>query len=264
MFGFLSNDPLISSLRSFGYNVVRLPRADITPLQILTKKNNEFQRLGEVSAVFKSRGNVAIPDIHENIPAANVSGQKSGDLSLGLGLSILGGIISALGGSPLALDTKYQKAKSVSFQYEGVLENNIGIVELDQFLTDADINPFSTYVSDLLKSDQVYITTSTIKSRKFTIYPKSAKGVDLGIQIPQIQGIVGSNIKVSSQGQDSSAITFEGSILLVFGFQAVQLFYDRGHYTRQEPVKADAVMRGTSRRRGAKLLSYGPFIELSE
>jgi hypothetical protein len=42
--------------------------------------------------------------------------------------------------------------------------------------------------------------------------------------IPQIQGIVGSNIKVSNQSHDSLAITFEGKNLLVFGFQAVQLF----------------------------------------
>jgi hypothetical protein len=264
MFGFLSNDPLISLLRSFGYNVVRLPKANIKPLQLFGKKNNELYRLGELAVVFKSRGNAPLPSIMENASTANISGQRSGDLSAGLGLSMLGGVISSLGGSTSGLDSKYQQANSIAFQYEDVLEDSVDGAALDQFLSDADINPFSKTVDALLESDQVYVTTATIKSRKFTIFPKTAKGTDIALQIPPIQGVVGSNVKVSSQGQNSSAITFEGSTPLVFGFQAVQLFYDKGHYTRYEPAKLDVTMRGPSNRRGAKVIAQGPFINLGE
>jgi len=263
MFGFLSRDPLYSLLRSFGYNVVRLPRSTIKPLQLFTKKNNQLYPLGQMSGVFVSRGDVSLPNILENQPVADLSGKKSGDLSLGLGLSILGGILSSFGGSAAGLDAKYGQAKSVSFQYEEVLEDSVEMTQLDRFLDDADIDPHSKSVGALLESDQVYVTTSTIKSRKFTIVPKAKGGAELGINVPEIQKIVGGNVKVSRSNKDSSVITFGGDTPLVFGVQVWQLFYDNGKYTRSKPAPPKMMLKpsGTGR---AKLLTDGPFISIGE
>jgi hypothetical protein len=264
MFSFLSGDPLISLLKSYGYNVVRLPKATIKPLQLMASKNNELSRVGELSVVFKSKGNILQPAILENSPVANISGKKSGDFSLGLGLSILGNIISGLGGSASGLESKFSKADSIAFQYEGVLEDSVEVAELDQFLSDADISPFSRFVGQLLDSDQVYVVTATIKSKKFTIFPHASKNTDLDIQVPAIQSVVTPVVKVTSQGDNSSAITFEGTTPLIFGFQAVQLFYDRGRYTRIEPAKQDMPMRGSSNVRNSKLIASGPFVAMRE
>lgn len=264
MFDFLSNDPLFSSLRDFGYNAVRLPKSTIKPLQLYAKKGNELYRLGELSKAFVSRGNISYPKILEDMPAPHISGKKSGELSLGLGLSMIFGIITSLGGSTSGLDVKYQQANSIIFQYENVLEDSIEIIELDKFLNDTDINPFSKYVAELLDSDSVYVTTDTLKTCKLAVFPKAERRVDLDMQIPEIQSIVGPNITVSSKGEASSAITFEGKTPLVFGFRVMQLFYNKGRYTRQKPVKRKVVMLGPKKRRGAKLLSEGPFINLAE
>lgn len=262
MFEFLSNDPLYSLLRSFGYNTVRLPKATIKPLQLFTKKNNQFYQLGSLSGVFISRENISLPTIDENRKVANISGKKSGDLSLGVGFSILNGILSAFGGSAIGLDAEYKQARTISFQYEDVLEDTIEMTQLDQFLTEADINPSSKCVGDLLESDNVYVTRSTIKSQKFTILPQATKGTKLDVKIPEIQKIVGGNVKVSSTGEDSSAITFEGSTPLVFGFQAWQLFYNKGKIGRIKPV--EKVMLGPSKKKGANLLGESPFVSFAE
>jgi hypothetical protein len=108
------------------------------------------------------------------------------------------------------------------------------------------------------------VVTATIKSKKFTIFPQSSKGGDLGIQVPVIQNVVSPTVKVTGQGGNSSAITFEGATPLVFGFQAVQLFYDRGRYTRIEPAQQDLPMRGPSNVGGSKLISLAPFVSLGE
>lgn len=237
MFEFLSNDPLFSLLKSLGYNTIRLPRSTIKPLQLYTKKNNQLNYLGPLSDVFNSRGNFNLPAIKKDQQAAKISGKKSGELSLGLGFSILDGILSSLGASALGIDAKYKQAKTISFQYEDVLEDKIDITSLDKFLSDSDINPFSKCVGDLLESDEVRVTTSIIKSSKFTILPRAGKGIDLDIKIPDIQKIVGGNVKVTSKGKDASAITFEGSIPIAFGFQAWRLFYDDGKITRIEPER---------------------------
>jgi hypothetical protein len=258
MCGFWSNDPYTSLLKSFGYNAVRLPRSNIRPLQVLSKNGGDASYFGELTTVFRPRdSNTPIPMSVDNTPAANISGQKSGDLSVGLGLSILGNIITAMGGSTVGLDSKYQQAKAVSFQYQDVLQDVVEPAALDQFLGHADINPSSNTVTNLLEADEVFITTSTIKSKKFTIYPKSSRSADTQVNISEIQGMVGANVKVTSQSHDSSAITFEGPTPLVFGFQAVQLFYDRGQYFRLKEVKTDKAMRGRK-----SLLTEAPFVRL--
>lgn len=263
MFGALSNDPLLSSLRSFGYNVVRLPRSTIKPLQLFTRQNTQLYPIGPLQEVFVSRGHVSLPSILENQPSATFSGKKSGELSTGLGLSVLGGIISAFGGSTAGIDAKYKQAKSVSFQYEDVLEDSVKFAQLDRFLADADIDPFSKCVGDLLESDQVYVTTSTLKSRKFTIIPRASKGGNLDIKVPEIQNLVGANVKITSGGGSSSTITFEGNTSLIFGFQVWQLFYHKRKYGRAEPPKKELTL-GPSKKSGAKLLTQGPFASLRD
>ncbi len=264
MFESLSSDPLFSLLRTVGYNVVRLPKPSIKPLQLFAKKNNELFRLGELTDVFKSRTNVAVPEFLTDSPMPNISGIKSGDFNIGLGLSLAGNIISSFGGKAPGLESVFKKADTIAFQYEAVLEDSIGIAQLDQFLFDSDINPLSKYVAGLLDSDQVYVATATLKSRKFTILPKSSKDSNLDVNLPQVQNLMGSNIKVTSFSQNSAAITFEGTIPLVFGFQAQQLFYDKGRYTRQEPAKPNIVMRGPSGSKSQKLLTQGPFASFSD
>jgi len=259
MCGLFSNDPLISMLRSFGYNVVRLPREDISPLQVLTEKNKEFHLLGELETIFKAGPNIEAPKIKRDIATAEVSGQKCGDLKFGIGLSFLGGILSAMGGSSLGLDAAYSQVQTVSFQYEDVLQDRIDLASLDQYLTDADINPLSTYVKDLLEADDVYVINSIIKSKKFSVLPKKSKGATFKPDIPSIQNIVGAKIQVSSSGQNASTVTFEGADPLVFGFQATRLFYHGGRYTSQEPAKSNIALKGR-RRKGT--ISDSAFINI--
>lgn len=41
-------DPFLVYLKQFGYNAIRLPKADVRPLQLLAKDGKEFNRLGEI------------------------------------------------------------------------------------------------------------------------------------------------------------------------------------------------------------------------
>ncbi len=60
--------------------------------------------------------------------------------------------------------------------------------------------------------------------------------MSLDVSVPEIQQIVGGNVKVSGSAAVTSKVTYESPIPLVFGFQAVRLFYDQGRYTAFEPV----------------------------
>src|SRR5207344_980221 len=127
------NDPYLKSLRSFGYNVIRLPKADVAPLQLLAKSGDSLGRIGDLATVILPRGSIALPTMKRDTAVASLSGQRSGDLSLGIGLSILGTIIGAMGGSKLGLDLQYKNAKSVTFEFQDVLEDRIEVAALDQY-----------------------------------------------------------------------------------------------------------------------------------
>ncbi|MBM3212429.1 hypothetical protein FJZ33_09425 [Candidatus Poribacteria bacterium] len=262
----LCNDPLVNYLKSFGYNVIRLPKEDVKPLQVLSRKGKDLNRLGDLVSLLVTGSNIPLPAIIENKRLANFSGQRTSDLSPGVGISILGSFISAMGGSNLGLGIKYQQAKTVAFEFQDVYEDKVEIIKLDQYLTDADINPASKYMVELLEEDELYITTATIKSTKFAVEAKKSNGVALDISIPEIQGVVGGNVKVSGSLTVSSKIIYESSFPLVFGFQAVRLFYDQGHYTAFEFLSSNVNMKAFSNLPSdgtQHLMTDSPFIRLS-
>jgi len=260
-------DPFLTYLKQFGYNAIRLPKADVKPLQVLARDGKDLNRLGEVNSLLVAGKSIPLPTLRENTLAANISGQRTGNLSVGVGLSILGSVLGAMGGSKLGLDSKYQHAKTTSFEFQDVYEDKIEIIELDKYLGNADVNPFSRYVAELLEADELFVTTATIKSTKFTIEAKKSDGAALELAIPEIQGIVGGNVKVSGSASVASTICYESSIPLAFGFQAVRLYYEDGRYTAIEPLgTGDAAMKalGKAPADGAsRLMTDGPFVKLT-
>jgi len=234
------SDPFINALKSFGYNVVRLPKPDMQPLQLLSKNGNNLERLGVLTTLLVPGASVPVPTIVSGVPVAPINGSQTGELKIGLGLSILGNVIGALGGSSLGLDVAYQGARSATFEFQDVTEDRCDVLNLDQYLGASDINPASVFVSQLLDADQLYVLTSVIKSTKFTFDAKGDSGVAIDVKIPVAQQAVGGNVNVSKTSGSASKIVYEGRLPLVFGFQAVQLFFDNGQYTAFKPASGVA------------------------
>jgi hypothetical protein len=261
------SDPLLTYLKETGYNAIRLPKADVRPLQVYSRTGKDLERLGELSSLMVTGNNVQTPTIKADVPAAGVAGQRTSDLSFGVGLSILGTILGAMGGSKLGLEAKYQQAKYVAFEFPEVLADSIELVALDQYFGDADVNPFSVHVARMLESDELYVTTATIKATKFAVEAKKSATVGLQIDVPVIQEVVGGNVKVSASAGATSKLTYQGNVPLVFGFQAVRLFYDQGSYKAFKPVGiGDVAMKSLTKvdKKAEWLMTEGVFVRLHE
>jgi hypothetical protein len=98
------------------------------------------------------------------------------------------------------------------------------------------VNPNSLGVGKLLDADDVYVTTSCIKSKKFSLDATSESGTKVGVDVPIVSQIVGGSIMVSSGSGGTGKVTFEGGTPIVFGFQAVRLYFDNGRYTAIKPA----------------------------
>jgi hypothetical protein len=259
MCGGSCDDPFVTYLNSIGYNAIRLPRAHFRPLQIMSKEGNALTWLGDVSDVFIPEPQTRLPNLEADIAAGEFSGKRSGQLSVGLGISLLGSIIGALGGSKLGLEVAYKRAKYITFEFSDVLIDRVAPAQLDQFLGGSDVNPSSVAIGKMLDADQVYVITSIVKSRKFTVEATTSDGTSLNMEVPEIQNIVKGNVKVATEGATATKISYQGNIALAFGFQAVQLYYDKGAYTAFKPLDAGVAARafGETREEGTELLNMG-------
>ena len=230
------SDPMLQALKAINYLVVRLPKADLHPLHIMSRDGKNMVRLGDITNVFK-KGQVDHPPIKTGDPQASINGSRTGSMKIGLGLSVLGSIIGAMGGSKLGLDVAYKNVKSAVFEFQNVTEDKVGIDLLDKFLNDADIDPASVAVGKLLDENSVYIITAVLRSDTFVFDTSSATDVGVTLDVPVIQQAVGGKITIDSQNATKTKLSYKGNIPLAFGFQAIQLFFDEGRFTAFKPAQ---------------------------
>jgi hypothetical protein len=223
-------------LKDFSYNVVRLPRTNIRPLQLFEKQDNDLVYLGEMSKLFKAGANAPLPDVGPDEQAGFINGQRSRDLKLSVGLSILSGIISALGGGTLGLSVGYNKASTLSFVFDDVKVNQIDRLDLSRYLTAATIDAAVGPPAKLVEADKLYVITSTIKSKKFTTEAKKSDGTSVGVDVPVISNAMSGKVEVKTEGSSQSKVTYEGATPLVFGFQAIRLVYENGRFVQAVPI----------------------------
>jgi hypothetical protein len=229
------NDPLVAALKDVGYNVVRLPRADIAPLQILVRRRSNLDFLGTLDKLILG---VEAPRPKLDEPVTSVKGQstRTGALDANLGLGILGSIIAGMTGKSIGLEAGYKNSSALSFEFLDGRRDAISIDELDRFLTAGRLDSGSRHLSRLVESDRIYVVTATLKSNKILVNSHRADGTTASADIPLIKGVLAGTVKVGTQGESSSALTYEGEKPLIFGFQATRILFRRGEYDGLEVV----------------------------
>jgi hypothetical protein len=237
MFG--CKDPFLSVLKKFGYCVVRLPRTELPPLYLLGGRGSELDRIGALTTVLTG-GNP--PPVHKDVASVTITGEQSrtSDLDLKLGVSLLGNVIAAMGGSRVGLEAQYQAADTVSFEFVDVLEDSVEVALLDQYLGRAKIHPDNRHIARMLARGQIYVITSVIKSKKLVVRAKSSKSGAVKLDVPVVEQMVGGSVKVSAAVGEQAALQYEGPVPLVFGFQAVRLLFREGAYESFERLAAGA------------------------
>jgi len=111
----LCRDKALTYLNNLGYNVVRLPRSGILPLEVLGKKRNQQpEPLGTIATVWKSKENTPSP---EEDKATEIKGSSTSSLKLSVGIKLLENFLGALGASTPSVRASYRKASQVQFRF---------------------------------------------------------------------------------------------------------------------------------------------------
>ena len=252
-------------LRTLGYCPVRFPKSDVLPLLLLSKSGSTLDRFGRLDTVLVGDGAVPLPPIQTDLPAATISGRTSSALRLGIGLSILGDVLIAMGASPIGLKAAYGKAERISFEFRDVVEDRIEVAALDRYLSDADLNAHTTHAAQLLESDDLYVVTSTLKTDKVIVkaWGESEQAVD--VDASAVQQVVGGRVGVNESSEQEQLITYTGRSRLVFAFQACRLRYVDGDYRALATANRVSMRHAGSPDSDDDLLDAGvPFVRLAD
>ena len=233
-------DQSLVFLRQFGYSVFRFPRASAQPLELMHREGKDLTRLGILPDLVEG-GTVTTLDVRrEASPGIDIEGKETSRVNVAIGLSILGSFIGALGGGKLGLDVAFNAARTVTFQYTGVMEDVVDVLSLEKYVKAGRISPhIPSGTLEKLLDDEVYVVTSVLKTRKIVVAAQGERGADVKVDVPIIQQAVGGSLKVDTAGARESSVAFEGAVPVAFAFQAVQLvFDDSGEFLTTEQLPA--------------------------
>src|SRR5215469_17007342 len=114
-------DPFLNLLKDISYLPLRLPRTDVQPVQLIGIDGKELTVLGQVADAMKAGPTAVMPPVQNDIQTANqIQGTRSATVKLGIGLNLLGGIINALTGQNLDVSAAYQRASTITFEFDDV------------------------------------------------------------------------------------------------------------------------------------------------
>jgi hypothetical protein len=218
----LCSDASVTYLRDLGYNVVRHPRANVNPLDLIGKQNGEFASLGGLNRLL-SEALGPLPEVTRNEPAANVNGRRSSKLSLGIGADILGSVLGAMGGK-LGVDVSYTDAQTMQFEYADVLSDSVVALDVGAYLRGRDVDAGNPVLREyVLGHGDLFLVTRTVKARKFSVSYERKNGVGAKVDAAALGDLTGAKVEVAPDAARSWVVTYSGSDFLVFGFQCFRV-----------------------------------------
>src|SRR4051794_40281754 len=215
-------DPSITFLNKFGYNVIRLPRTGIEPLDVIGRDQG-MQWLGPLSKGWTSTSPEPLPGPPH--PAAAVNGQRTDALELSFGLSILANTLAAFGASAPSLNTAYKNAHSVQFTYTDVTSTSVSPFDAGNYLAAGTLRTDNPVVKNYFGNEKAkaFLIVEVLKAASITVTATDSHGAEVGIDLPHIEGILDAKIGVKPSNRSNSTLTFTGPVPVTFGFAVQQI-----------------------------------------
>ena len=200
-------DPSVTYLNRYGYNVVKLPRAGINPLQVLGRDKG-LHLIGDLAAVWKTPAPPPQPGPPRR--AVNVEGQKTDQLDLSIGLTMLANALAAFGATTPSLEFAYHKADKVQFTLTNVSAVGIDPFEVGEFLATGDLNLKNPVAAEYFDRDDssAYIITEVLISDSITVAATDSRNVAVTVDVPAISNVIGTKVGVKPASDGSSSLTY--------------------------------------------------------
>src|SRR5918995_403605 len=187
-------------LKEYGFNVLRLPRRDLQPTDVLRRaKDSLDQKVGNLGMVFMSSEDQPQPTTGE--PVASIGRTIEKKVETRLGFKILGALLGA--------NTESKHATKLAVTYEDVDQDSIAVLELDAWIQAAK-SKLSGQSARWLNDDELAAVTAVLRTDKLSIAGERADGASIDLSIPEIEGIIGGQAGATVESKSSTKVTFTG------------------------------------------------------
>jgi hypothetical protein len=224
----LCRDKAVTYLQKFGFNVVRLPSAGITPLQLIGEHRGAIGIIGALTDMVMAPSGP--PAIELGAEAANISGQRTSKIPLTVSGQILDSIVLGMGAKAKA-SAAYDNAYALQFELQNVKRDRIRIVEVGRYLGAHEIAWDNFILSKFLFGPgKLYIIREVLKSNTLSVSAFDRDGKDAEVNLSVVRGAAMGTVRTSQSAATSNTVKYEGNSDLVFGFVADML------YSQDDPV----------------------------
>jgi hypothetical protein len=218
------NDSILN-LSHIGYNPIKLPRENITPLLILIGKKNNLEIIGSLK--YLTTSSKPIPTVTYDQTTSDITGKRIKISSLNAIVSILSGFLSQLGIAAAGAKSVYMHASKSDVIFENVLLDAVDKAEVIEFLDSVQPKE-GGFLAHIGKQENMYIITEILKSNKFGVIAYNENGKAVGIELSAIKTLadISGNFKVYNE--DSGVVWYEGQKYLTFAFKALPFRLTKG------------------------------------
>lgn len=228
---FNCKDPKLTYLNGLGYNVVRLPRAGIEPLDVIGIDGKSRESLGQISVVWSTHAQP--PPIAGPQVVPNINGEKTKELDFSVGIKILASILGGMGASTPEVGWAFKNARKVEFQFTQVESYAVKPLEVGNYLQSGDLNLANDVAAHYFTSEEAeaYIITDVLKSRAILVRATDSDGQAISANLPAINEALGVTVKAEIKGSSQIQFTYQGEKQLTFGFKLFAVSYENGRWT---------------------------------
>jgi hypothetical protein len=214
-------DPSVTYLNKLGYNVVKLPRTGIEPMDVIGR-DQTMQWLGPIDSIWTSA--IPKPQPGPAKPATAVNGQRTDALDLSVGLSILANTLAAFGVSVPSLDVAYKSAHSVQFSYSNVTVTEVPPFSAGSYLAKGELQSDNPAVKNYFLGGHAtaYLIVQVLKSNSLTVTATDSHGVAVDVDLGAFHG-VDAKVGINPSRSGNSTISFTGPEAVTFGFAVQQI-----------------------------------------
>jgi hypothetical protein len=222
------------------YLPLALPTSDMDVLWVLTREREVIRRFGILGDVLTAPTSPGEELVRRNAVVVDATGKANHSVKLGLTVSVVNTVLTALGGK-VGLSLADTGAASVDYTYTDVHGDTVDLVKLDGWLAQADLAHTSPRVSDLLVAEKIYVVVGALKASGISVSLLDNSNQSVDVDIPTIQNLVGGSIKIDAASGRSNTITFHGTQSLTVAAKVAQLKVDeRGFWVSERLVTGNA------------------------
>jgi uncharacterized protein Veg len=218
------------------YLALALPTSDMDLLWVLTREGGNVRRFGALADVLTAPTAPGEELVRRDAVVVDMTGEANRSAKLGLTLSVVNTIITALGGTA-GLSLSGTGASKVIYTYTDVVADAVNIAKLDGWLNGADLSQTAPRIADLLVAEKIYVVLGALKASGITVSLLDNADHEVSVDVPTIQQLVGANVTVDAASGRSNTITFHGGQALTVAAKVAQLKVDeRGFWVSEKPL----------------------------